>query len=182
MIKVENYIKLAYKVASNFYREHLDMSIDEINSVALLGLVKAANRFNEEKGVNFAVFARVTIEYEIKESIFRDKNKFIIKKIDGKEKYERIYIDSLNIKIKSAEEIELVECIAGEFDIDKEIDNIELKMAINKLDEDKREVINMLYFEGKTQKEIGMLEGVSQITISRRKQKAISLLKEILIA
>lgn len=41
MINVEDYIGAAYKVASKFYSKNWDMSIDEINSIAFLGLLKA---------------------------------------------------------------------------------------------------------------------------------------------
>ncbi|HFD2033764.1 sigma factor [Clostridium perfringens] len=141
MINIEDYIGLAYNVASKFYSKYWEMSVDEINSAAFLGLVKAGDRFDEEKGVNFARFAKITIEFEIKESIFRDKNKFIRKITDGKESYERVYIDSLNAEIKSSKvekKIELVDYLVGDFDMNKELESMELKMAINKLDESKK--------------------------------------------
>ncbi|MDZ4991358.1 sigma-70 family RNA polymerase sigma factor [Clostridium perfringens] len=183
MIKVEDYIGLAYNVASKFYSKYWDTSVDEINSAAFLGLVKAKKRFNENKGVSFVTFAMTTIEYEIKQSIFRDKNKFIRKITAGKESYEKVYIDSLNIEIKSQKVDkgnELVDYLVGEFDIDKEIDNINLKIAINKLDENQRKVIELLYFEEKTQKEAAKILGVHQQTISRNKIRAINSLRESL--
>lgn len=183
MIKVEDYIGLAYKVASKFYSQYWYMSVDEINSAAFLGLVKARKRFDEDCGGNFGTFAKVTIEYEIKESILRDRSKFIRKVTDGKESYERVYIDSLNIEIKSQKVDkgnELVDYLVGEFDMDKELDNINLKIAINKLDENQRKVIKLLYFEGKTQKEVAKILGVYQQTISKIKIRAINSLRESL--
>lgn len=184
MIKIEDYIGLAYKVASKFYSKYWDTSVDEINSAAFLGLVKAGSRFNEERGVSFGNFAKVTIEYEIKQSIFRDKNKFIRKITDGKESYERIYIDSLNEEIKAFKEkkIERGDYLSGDFDMNKELESMELKFAINKLDESKKKIIKMIYFEGKTQKEVAKVLGVHQQTVSRGMQKAISLLRKDLIA
>ncbi|MFI4003377.1 sigma-70 family RNA polymerase sigma factor [Clostridium perfringens] len=184
MINVEDYIGLAYKVASKFYSKYWDTSVDEINSAAFLGLVKARKRFNEDRGGNFGTFAKVTIEYEIKESIFRDRSKFIRKVTDGKERYERVYIDSLNIEIKSQKVDkgnELVDYLVGEFDMDKELDNLNLKIAINKLDENQRKVIKLIYFEGKTQKEVAKILGVYQQNISKIKNRAIDSLRKILV-
>lgn len=185
MIKIEDYIGLVYKVASNFYSKYWHTSADEINSAAFLGLVKAGKRFNEERGVSFGIFAKATIEHEIKESIFRDKSKFIRKIVDGKENYKRVYIDSLNAEIKSSKvekRIELVDYLIGDFDMNKELESIELKIAINKLDESSKEIIRLLYFEGKTQKEVAKILGVHQQTISRCKIRAINSLRESLIA
>lgn len=185
MIKIEDYIGLAYKVASKFYSKYWDTSADEINSAAFLGLVKAGKRFNEEGGGNFGTFAKVTIEYEIKESVFRDKGKFIRKTVDGKESYERLYIDSLNAEIKSPKvekRIELIDYLVGDFDMNKELENIELEIAIDKLDESSKEIIRLLYFEGKTQKEVARILGVHQQTVSRCKIRAINSLRESLIA
>lgn len=133
MINVEEYIGAAYKVASKFYSKNWDMSIDEINSAAFLGLVEAKKRFNENKGVNFVTFAMKTIEYEIKNSLYRDKSKFRRKIIDGKDVYERIYVDSLDKEINSAEGVKLIDCFVGEFNTDEYVENIDLKIAINKL-------------------------------------------------
>ncbi|WP_419867410.1 sigma-70 family RNA polymerase sigma factor [Clostridium perfringens] len=183
MIKIEDYIGAAYKVASKFYSKYWDMSVDEINSIAFLGLVKAKKRFNEEKGVSFVTFAMTTIEYEIKQSVCRDKSKFIRKNVAGKETYEKIYIDSLNEKIepsKAGKRIEPVDYLVGEFDMDKELDNINLKIAINKLDENQRKIIKLLYFEEKTQKEVAEILGVHTQTISRNKVKALNYLRESL--
>lgn len=117
MIKVEDYIGAAYKVASKFYRKNLDMSIDEINSIAFLGLLKAKKRF-EYKGVEFVTYAMKTIEYEIKNSLYRDRSKFRRKIIAGKDVYERIYTDSLDKEINSVEGVKLIDCLVEEFNTD----------------------------------------------------------------
>ena len=49
MIKIEDYIGAAYKVASKFYSKYWDMSVDEINSIAFLGLVKAKKDLMRKK-------------------------------------------------------------------------------------------------------------------------------------
>ncbi len=182
MINVEDYIGAAYKVASKFYSKNLDMSIDEINSIAFLGLLKAKKRFNEDKGVSFVTFAMITIEYELKSSLYRDKSKFRRKLVDGKRIYERIYTDSLDREIKSVEGVKLIDCFIGEFDTDKYLANIDLKIAINKLNTYQRKILKMLYFEEKTQREIAKILYVHENTISKEKKKILNLLRETLTA
>lgn len=185
MIIIEEHLGLAYKTASKFYKGykgHRDKSIDELNSAALLGLVLAASRFDDSKGVKFATFAVPTIIGTIKRDFFGDKSKFTRRVVNGKDIFERISIDSLNRTVPLKTEVEFIECCGGCFDIDKEIENIDLQIAISKLDELQRKIINMIYFEGKSQCEIGRLLKTSQCTISRINKKALQILRENITA
>lgn len=76
MIRVEDHLRLAYKIASKFYKDNKDKSIDELNSAALLGLVLAAKRFDESKGISFSTFAVHTILGTIKSDFYKDKSRF----------------------------------------------------------------------------------------------------------
>lgn len=181
MINVEDYIGAAYKVASKFYSKNLDMSIDEINSIAFLGLLKAKKRF-KYKGVEFVTYAMKTIEYEIKNSLYRDRSKFRRKIIAGKDVYERIYTDSLDKEINSAEGVNLIDCLVEEFNTDEYVENIDLKIAINKLNTYQRKILKMIYFDEKTQRETAKILCVHEKTISREKKKILNLLRETLTA
>lgn len=66
---VEQHIGLALTVAHRLGRRR----DDDIEQVAMEGLVKAAHRFDAERGVQFGTFAWRTIEGEIKR-YFRDTN------------------------------------------------------------------------------------------------------------
>ncbi|AMN31738.1 sigma-70 family RNA polymerase sigma factor [Clostridium perfringens] len=182
MIKIEEHMGLAYKMASKFYKRNKDKTIDEINSSALFGLVQAVNRFDENKGVKFSTFAVPTIVGAIKNDFYRDKSRFIRKTISGKQVTERIAIDSLNKAIPAEKDVEFIEFHKNDFDMNKEIENIDLKIAIDKLDKIQRKVITMIYFEGKTQNEVANLLGTSQVTVSRINKKALNLLKGSLIS
>lgn len=182
MINVEDYIGAAYKVASKFYSKNCDMSIDEINSMAFLGLLLAKKRFNEDKGVSFVTFAMKTIECEIKNILYRDKSKFIRKQIGGKETFERIYTDSLDRETNSVEGIKLIDCFGEEFNTDEYVENIDLKIAINKLNTYQRKIVKMLYFDEKTQRETAKILCINENTISREKKKILNLLREALTA
>ncbi|MGD9795239.1 MAG: SigB/SigF/SigG family RNA polymerase sigma factor [Acidimicrobiia bacterium] len=61
---VERYMGLAVHIAKGFRRGR--PSDDDIRQVAMLGLVKAVDRFDPSLGYPFAAFARSTIEGELK--------------------------------------------------------------------------------------------------------------------
>ena len=60
------------------------------------------------------------------------------------------------------------------------VDKIVLNDAIKQLNEREREVINLKYYQDKTQDEIGKIIGKSQVTISRTENSALSKLNKIL--
>ena len=66
---VERHIGLAVHISKRFSRGRSD---DDVRQVAMLGLVKAVDRFDPEHGAAFGSFAGLTIEGEIKRH-FRDK-------------------------------------------------------------------------------------------------------------
>ena len=67
---VVEHMGLAYHFAARFRRSSSDES--DLRQVALLGLVKALDRFDPERGVAFSTFAGRTIEGELKRH-FRDQ-------------------------------------------------------------------------------------------------------------
>lgn len=61
---VDRYTPLAMRIAGRFVRSAHDR--DDVRQVALLGLVKAVDRFDPAKGVKFSTFAWATISGELK--------------------------------------------------------------------------------------------------------------------
>lgn len=59
-------------------------------------------------------------------------------------------------------------------------ERIALKQAIDSLPEAERQIILLRYFKNMTQSEAGKVLGMTQVTVSRREQKALLLLKEAL--
>lgn len=183
MIKIEEHFGLVYSTAKRFYKLS-NKTVDEINSAAMLGLVIAAKNFDESKGFKFNTFAISTIKWSIRNDIYRDKNIYIRKRIGNKkEVYEKLKTTfSLNKVFDEEKGIELMECCGGKFDMDREIEKLDLKIAIDKLKDKEKQIIKLLYFECKTQKEAAKLLGTNQVQVSRIKQRAISSLRKSLIA
>jgi RNA polymerase sigma-B factor len=66
---VREAMPMAYRVAAGFAGR--GQSLDDLRQVALLGLVKAARRYDEERGVLFSTYARAVMVGEVKR-YFRD--------------------------------------------------------------------------------------------------------------
>ena len=79
---------------------------------------------------------------------------------DGKSVY---LIDKLELKNDSQENI---------------VDNIVLKDIIENLEPREREIINLRYFEDKTQSQVAKIIGVSQVQVSRIEKKVLAKIRE----
>lgn len=66
---IEHYLPLARRLASRY--RHTSQSLDDLVQVASVGLINAVDRFDPDRGVNFAAFAVPTILGELKRH-FRD--------------------------------------------------------------------------------------------------------------
>lgn len=183
MIKAEDHLKLAYKVANEVYKKGDERPLDELISIAMLGLVRASNNFDEKKGFKFSTYAINTMRGYIRTEYFHDKNRFIRKRNDNKEVYEKVNLSSLNNTLPlEGKKIEVIENCVSNFEIDNEIEKLDLKIAIDKLKDKEKQIIQLLFFEEKTQNEVAKLLGTNQVQVSRIKQRAISSLRESLIA
>lgn len=77
-------------------------------------------------------------------------------------------------------DITIADTVKDKFSMDKELEKIALKNALNNLDERERKIILLRYFRGKTQSEVSGIIGVSQVQISRIEKKVLGMLKETL--
>lgn len=75
----------------------------------------------------------------------------------------------------------VIDKVVGEDKSEQLLDKILLKDAISKLPEREKKILLLRYFRGKTQSEVALLLGVSQVQISRLETKIIEKLKNKLI-
>ncbi|MBO3357158.1 sigma-70 family RNA polymerase sigma factor, partial [Clostridium perfringens] len=78
-------------------------------------------------------------------------------------------------------DVELIDTLPSNFEIDNEIVKLDLKNAISKLPDLQKQVIKIIFFQGKTQNEAAKLLGTNQVEISRIKNRAIDSLRKILV-
>ena len=75
----------------------------------------------------------------------------------------------------------VIDKVVGEDKSEQILDRILLKEAISKLPDRERKILLLRYFRGKTQSEVALIMGVSQVQISRLETKIITKLKHKLI-
>lgn len=73
-----------------------------------------------------------------------------------------------------------LENIVGCDNIEKMLENLSLRQAINALDDTERKIICLRYFRHMTQTTVAQLMGVSQVKISRSEKRALEHLRELL--
>lgn len=82
---------------------------------------------------------------------------------------------------KDSERTSLYDIISDNKNLEEEsCTNIDLKNALSKLTDRERNIINLLYFEDKTQMEIAHIIGISQAQISRLIKKSLNKLRKLM--
>ena len=147
-------IKLAYYVAKRFLNSGIEY--DDLVSVASLGLVKAAKKFNQEKGVQFNTFAMRVMTNEIL--------------MEMRSVRRREQCVSLSERVLGEEEdvelLDMIPDIEDKFAIVEEVDWLQRKMC--RLNERERRVIKAnLQYQGVAQDKKCVLLGISQSYYSR---------------
>ena len=195
---VEDNLNLIKKVASKIYYRLPDCSIDfdDLFQVGVIGLIKAAENYNEDKG-KFSTYAYIRIRGEILDflrslEIFpnTEKDYITVEKAEPDEDLpysNTAIILSLNSIISTEDDsISLIDSIVSnsktpeeEYEIKEQIEKIS-QIIDNHLDENEKKVINYLFFEEKDPKEIQEIMGISLGRISQIKAKALEKIREVM--
>lgn len=147
-------IRLAYYVAKRFLNSGIEY--DDLVQVASLGLVKAAKKFNSEKGVQFNTFAMRVMTNEIL--------------MEMRSVRRREQCVSLSERVLGEEEdvelLDMIPDIEDKFAIVEEVDWLQRKMC--RLNERERRVLKAnLQYQGVAQDKKCVLLGISQSYYSR---------------
>lgn len=159
--------KLAYKLANLIYAKNPRLEYEDVCQEALLGLWKAATKFDENAGYNFSTFA-----YKV---IFRDLLVYL-------RKYYRVTggnsVCSLDAELDNSIGLVLADTIEGpnlmadyEFQnlFDEVMKKYQASRKSNRTDKQKDiSVLNRYFIEGINQVEIGEEDNVSRAAISKR--------------
>lgn len=166
---IEHNLRLVAHITKKF--EGSGEEIEDLISIGTIGLIKAINTYNAEKGTRLATYASRCIENEILMHLRA------IKKTKGEVSlYDPIGVD------KEGNEISLMDVLGTDHDIvaDKVENSFEQERLLEKFDNlNKREknVLKLRYglFNSfrKTQREIAGQMGISRSYVSRIEKKAI---------
>lgn len=127
---------------------------DDLFSVGLIGLAKAINTFNPDKGVKFTTYATPVIRNEILLAFRKER---IIPAFSLDEPYD----------LENGDSVDFSEMIADSKSFEEEvIVDIQMKQMFSKLSDREKKIIS-LSMDGKTQGEIADICGTSQPYVSR---------------
>lgn len=172
---IEHNMRLVAHVVKKYQCQ--DYDTEDLLSAGTIGLIKAVNTFDVDKGSRLATYAARCVENEILMLLRAGK-----KRAKEVSLFEPIGTD------KDVETVSLVDVI--EMENPKTIDQLILDQDIKelyqafdqKLTENEKQVISMRYglFKGKehTQREVAGVLGISRSYVSRIEKKAIGKLRE----
>ena len=172
---IEHNMRLVAHVVKKYQCQ--DYDTEDLLSAGTIGLIKAVNTFDVDKGSRLATYAARCVENEILMLLRAGK-----KRAKEVSLFEPIGTD------KDGETVSLVDVI--EMENPKTIDKLILDQDIKelyqafdqKLTENEKQVISMRYglFKGKehTQREVAGVLGISRSYVSRIEKKAIGKLRE----
>jgi RNA polymerase sigma-B factor len=169
---IQQYLPLVRRLA----RRHLGHGeqLDDLVQVGSIGLIKAIDRFQLDRGVDLATYAIPTIDGEIKRHL-RDRAWPV--------RIPRRLLE-LDPTLRSRV-AEVVDGQNGEFDRDSALehgyelgeDRILLRDGFQVLDDRERVLLRLAYFEGLSQAKIAQRVGISQIHVSRLTRRALAKLR-----
>ena len=174
-VLVERNMRLVAHISKKY--NNSSEELDDLISIGTIGLIKAIDTFNVDKGIRLATYASKCIENEILMNIRSNK----------KNKMQVSLQDPIGVD-KEGNAISLIDILGT--DVDYIVDKVELKMKISKLyekieqilTERENEIIKLRYGltpNGyKTQREIAQKLNISRSYVSRIEKKALKKLKK----
>lgn len=170
---VKNNVRLVQFLACKYRNKHVEM--EDMVSIGMIGLIKAANSYQDGKGVAFGAYAATCIRNEMWMEMRKWQHKPEVLSLDMNisDDYDGDKTNSLMGLLASAAE-----------DISKGLedrsDKRELYCAIQKLSSDERKLVELRYIYGWTQSRVAKSMRCTQSCISRMEKRALKQLKELL--
>lgn len=127
---------------------------EDLFSIGIIGVVKAVNTFNPNKGVKFTAYATPVIRNEI---FMTFRKKQIIPAFSLDEPYD----------LRNGESVDFSEMIADNSRFEEEvIADMQMKQMLPTLSDREKKIVS-LSMDGKKQKEIAEILGVTQSCVSK---------------
>ena len=160
--------KLVYHVIKQL---HLYHKLEDYLDVGIIGLCKAAQTFKPENGSKFSTYACICIRNNILMEIRSEK-----RQCDA-------YAISFSTIINSSKDQDLtLEYTLSDYELENDILNkeelISLVTSIERLDKEDKTIIDLYFYQNKTQKQIAQILNMSQANASRRIQRALNNLRK----
>lgn len=173
-VLVEHNLRLVAHIVKKF--DPNPQEIEDMISIGSIGLVKAINTYQEDRGTRLATYASKCIENEILMHLRATKNEktelHLFDPLSSEEDETEVsYID-----IVRDEEPDVAEVVTAKV----QAESVLTRLSV--LDDKEREVLELRYGLGgkpqKTQREIARLLGISRSYVSRIEKRALSRLAQ----
>ena len=171
---IERNLRLVVYIARKF--ENTGIHIEDLISIGTIGLIKAVNTFNPERKIKLATYASRCIENEILMHLRRN----------NKIRSEVSFDEPLNIDW-DGNELLLSDVLGTEDDIitrdlEAQVDRKILMQALHTLSDREKQIMELRFGlyggEGKTQKDVADMLGISQSYISRLEKRIFKRLRK----
>lgn len=199
-------LRLVHMCANRFKDRGIEY--EELYSAGCLGLVKAAKKYDREKGFAFSTYAVPVILGEIRQCFRNSGSVKVSRDIREKarrcrevllrleaEKGREISISELSLELGmdiselseilnssspviSVDEIDESQSVCEKPFESESIDKITVDELLSTLDDDDRKLISLRYFEDKTQVQVANILEMTQVQVSRRERVLLSLMRE----
>ncbi len=200
--RAEENLGLVHLCANRFRGRGVEY--DDLYSAGCIGLMKAVNAFDTERGVRFSTYAVPVILGEIKR-LFRDGGTVKVSRSmkelsmrvvrlrdelrmqSGKEPTVQLIVQALCVSVPPVSLTDPGESGEGQLDIpvpppDTEIgDVLALRQIMQTLSERDRMLLTMRYYQNKTQSQTAQALGMTQVQVSRREKKLLLTMREELL-
>lgn len=201
---VEQNLGLVWSVARRFTGRGYD--IEDLFQIGCIGLIKCIDKFSFEYQVKFSTYAVPLIQGEIKRFL-RDSGAIKVsrslKEMNMKvEQYRQNVLKEKGYEPEIEEIAAALSFDAGDIVMAMEasmeiesletpgilskteeysqdiVDRLTISQMLEKLEKNERRLIELRYFEDRTQSETGKELGISQVQVSRQEKKILEKLKE----
>lgn len=160
---------LVWYIANRF--ASTDIELEELHSIALLGMVKAYRSFDASKEILFATYATRCMSNEILMFVRNLKKSVSVISLN-----EVFNVDS-DGHCFTYQDILTDDSYAIDDILEQNENKSKVLNAIDSLTQRKKEIIKAFYIDGKSQKEIARDIGISQPSVSRTRARVIRQLK-----
>lgn len=178
-VLIEHNLRLVVYIAKKF--DNTGVGVEDLISIGTIGLIKAINTFNPVKNIKLATYASRCIENEILMYLRRSSKTRVEVSID-----EPLNVDWDGNELLLSDILGTDGDVIGQ-DIEDEVEKELLQLAIDRLDERERRIVELRFGinqedgEEMTQKEVADLLGISQSYISRLEKKIMKRLKKEIV-
>lgn len=172
---IERNLRLVAHIVKKY--NHIDREMEDMISIGTIGLIKAVDSYNSEKGIRLATYASRCID-----------NELLMMLRSSRKSARDVYLSDPIGSDKEGNEISLLDlCMAPEVDVVEEMtlrENVKkLYLYVDQaLDEREQQIIRTRYGLGMgeemTQRELADQMGISRSYVSRIEKKALKKLRE----